>query len=331
VLQRIRALPGVESVGGVDDLPLAGGSNQPVAVEGRPVVPMSEQPEVSVREVTPGYFDAMKVPLLEGRRIQDSDTADANAVVLISKAMAKQFWPNESPIGHHLKLTFFPDKERTVVGVVGDVKQHGLDSTAGIATLYWPRAQVGDSAMGPWRAFGLSLVVRTSTPPQNLAPVITKAIAEVNGSIAVDNVITLEDFIGTTLTQQSFNMQLLAIFGALALVLCTIGIYSVLAYSVKRRMREIGLRLAFGASFKDVVSLVIAQGMKPTLVGVAIGLTAAFALGRIAASLVYGVSVRDLATFTAATMVIVFVSFAASLVPALRATRVDPLKVLHED
>ena len=331
VLQRIRALPGVESVGGVDDLPLAGGSNQPVAVEGRPVVPMSEQPEVSVREVTPGYFDVMKIPLLEGRRIQDSDTADANAVVLISKAMAKQFWPNESPIGHHLKLTFFPDKERTVVGVVGDVKQHGLDSTAGIATLYWPRAQVGDSAMGPWRSFGLSLVVRTSTPPQNLAPVITKAIAEVNGSIAVDNVITLEDFIGTTLTQQSFNMQLLAIFGALALVLCTIGIYSVLAYSVKRRMREIGLRLAFGASFKDVVSLVIAQGMKPTLVGVAIGLTAAFALGRIAASLVYGVSVRDLATFTAATMVIVFVSFAASLVPALRATRVDPLKVLHED
>ena len=330
-LQRIRALPGVESVGGVDDLPLAGGSNQPVAVEGRPVVPMSEQPEVSVREVTPGYFEAMKIPLLEGRRIQDSDTADSNAVVVISKAMAKQFWPNESPIGHHLKLTFFPDKERTIVGVVGDVKQQGLDTTTGVATLYWPRAQVGDSAMGPWRSFGISLVVRTSTPPQQLAPTITKAIAEVNGNIAVDNVMTLEDFIGTTLTQRSFNMQLLAIFGVLALVLCTIGIYSVLAYSVKRRMREIGLRLAFGASFKDVVGLVIAQGMKPTLVGVAIGIAAAFALGRVAASLIYGVSVRDLATFTAATMVIVFVSFAASLVPALRATRVDPLTVLHED
>jgi putative ABC transport system permease protein len=330
-LQRIRALPGVESVGGVDDLPLAGGSNQPVAVEGRPVVPMSEQPEVSVREATPGYFEAMKIPLLEGRRIQDSDTADSNAVVVISKAMAKQFWPNESPIGHHLKLTFFPNKERTIVGVVGDVKQQGLDTTTGVATLYWPRAQVGDSAMGPWRSFGVSLVVRTSTPPQDLAPTITKAIAEVNGNIAVDNVMTLEDFIGTTLTQRSFNMQLLAIFGALALVLCTIGIYSVLAYSVKRRMREIGLRLAFGASFKDVVGLVIAQGMKPTLVGVAIGIAAAFALGRVAASLIYGVSVRDLATFTAATMVIVFVSFAASLAPALRATRVDPLTVLHED
>lgn len=331
VLQRVRALPGVESAGGIDDLPLTGGSNQPVAVEGQPLVPMSEQPEVSVREVTPGYFDAMKIPLLEGRRIQDSDTSDANAVVVISKSMARQFWPNQSPIGHHLKMTFFPNKERTVVGVVGDVKQLGLDSTSGIATLYWPRAQVGDSAQGPWRSFGLSLVVRTATPPQNLAPAITKAIAEVNGNIPVDNVITLEDFIGTTLTQRSFNMQLLAIFGALALLLCTIGIYSVLAYSVKRRMREIGLRLAFGAGFKDVVGLVVAQGMKPTLLGVGIGLIAAFALGRVAASLIYGVSVRDLATFTAATVVIVFVSFAASLVPAIRATRVDPLKVLHEE
>lgn len=331
VLQRIRAVPGVESVGGVDDLPLAGGSNQPVAVEGRPVVPMSEQPEVSVREVTQGYFDAMRIPLLEGRRILESDTADSNAVVVISKSMANQFWPNASPIGHHLKLTFFPDRERTVVGVVGDVKQNGLDTTAGIATLYWPRAQVGDSAQGPWRSFGMSLVVRTSTAPQTLAPTITKVIGEVNSSIAVDNVITLEDFIGTTLTQRSFNMQLLAIFGALALVLCTIGIYSVLAYSVKRRMREIGLRLAFGASFKDVASLVIAQGMKPTLVGAAIGLLAAFAVGRVAASLIYGVSVRDLATFTAATAIIVFVSFAASLIPALRATRVDPLTVLHEE
>ena len=331
MFQRIRALPGVESAGGVDDLPLAGGSNQPVAVEGRPVVPMSEQPEVSVREVTPGYFDAMKIPLLEGRRIQDGDTAASNAVVVISKSMAQQFWPNESPIGHHLKLTFFPDRERTVVGVVGDVKQHGLDTTSGIATLYWPRAQVGDSAQGPWRSFGVSLVVRTSTPPQKLAPTITKAIGEVNASIPVDNVMTLEDFIGSTLTQRSFNMQLLAIFGALALVLCTIGIYSVLAYSVKRRMREIGLRLAFGASFKDVMTLVVAQGMKPTLAGVGIGIAAALGLGRVAASLIYGVSVRDTATYTVATVLIVFVSFVASLVPALRATRVDPLTVLHED
>jgi ABC-type antimicrobial peptide transport system permease subunit len=126
-------------------------------------------------------------------------------------------------------------------------------------------------------------------------------------------------------------MQLLAIFGALALILCSIGIYSVLAYSVKRRMREIGLRLAFGASLRDIAALVIAQGMKPTLIGIAIGLAAALALGRVAASLIYGVSARDLATFASATVLIALISFAASLIPALRATRVDPLKVLHEE
>ena len=331
VLQRVRALPGVEASGAIDDLPLIGGSNQPVAVEGQPVVPMSEQPEVSVRVVTPGYMKTMHVPLLDGRDVQDSDTANSTAVVVISKSMAQQFWPNGSAIGRHLKLTFFPDRERTVVGVVGDVKQHGLDATSGISTLYWPLAQASDSAMGPWRPFGLSLVVRTANVPQTLATPVTNAVAQVNSSIPVDNVISLEDFIGTTLTQRNFNMQLLAIFGALALILCAIGIYSVLAYAVKRRMREIGLRLAFGASLRDVAGLVIAQGMKPTLVGAAIGLAAALAMGRIAASMIYGVSVRDLATFAAATITIVLIAFAASLIPALRATRVDPLTVLHEE
>jgi predicted permease len=330
-LQRVRSLPGVEAAGAIDNLPLTGGSNQPVAGEGQPVVPMSEQPEVSVRVVTPGYLQAMHIPMLEGRDIQQSDTADSTAAVVISKTMANQFWPNQSAIGRHLKLTFFPDKERTVVGVVGDVKQQGLDSTAGIATLYWPLAQVGDSSTGAWRPFGLSMVVRTTGTPQTIAPSVTSAIAQVNSAVPVDNVITLEDFIGSTLTQHSFNMQLLAIFGLLALVLCSIGIYSVLAYAVKRRMREIGLRLAFGASLRDVASLVVAQGMKPTLIGVGIGLAAAFALGRIASSVIYGVSSRDLATFASATLLIVFISFAASLIPALRATRIDPLKVLHED
>ena len=128
VLQRVRALPGVKSAGAIDDLPLAGGSNQPVAVEGRPVVPMSEQPEVSVRVITPGYLEAMRIPVLQGRDITATDTADSGSVVVVSQSMAKQLWPNQSPIGRHLKLTFYPDKDREVVGVVGDVKQ--TDSTA---------------------------------------------------------------------------------------------------------------------------------------------------------------------------------------------------------
>jgi putative ABC transport system permease protein len=331
VLQRIRSLPGVESAGGVDDLPLTGGSNQPVAVEGRPVVPMSEQPEVSVRVITPGYFRAMRIPVIEGREIESSDTADATSVVVISKAMANQFWPSQSALGHHLKLSFYPDRERVVVGVVGDVSQQGLDSTAGIATLYWPAAQVGDSTQGPWRPYELALAIRTSVAPLTLSNAITGAIAQANSNVPVDNVITLEDFVGDTLTQHSFNMQLLTIFGLLALVLCTIGIYSVLAYSVKRRMREIGLRLAFGAKMSDVASLVVIQGMKPTLAGIAIGLGTALALGRLASSLVYGISSRDSVTFVAVTLLLIVVSFAASLVPALRATRVDPLAVLRDE
>jgi predicted permease len=292
---------------------------------------MADQPEVSVRVVTPGYFRTMRTPLLEGRDIDASDTADSQAVVVISKAMARQFWPNGSAIGRRLKLSFFPDKERVVVGVVGDVKQEGLDSTAGIASLYWPLSQQGDSAMGKWRPYGLSLAVRTTVPPLKVATAVSGAVAQANSNVAVDNVITLEDFVGATLTQHRFNMQLLTIFGMLALVLCTIGIYSVLAYSVKRRMREIGVRLALGASMRDVAGLVVLQGMKPTLAGVGIGIAAALALGRIASSLIYGVSARDTETFVVVTALLVTVSFAASLVPALRATRVDPLAVLREE
>ena len=330
-LQRVRSLPGVESAGAVDNLPLLGGSNQPIAAEGHPLVALSEQPEVSVRVATPGYLEAMRIPLLEGRNISASDTADSAPVVVISQSMAKQLWPNQSPIGRHLKLSFYPDKDREVVGVVGDVKQRGLDSASGIATLYWPLAQVAGSATAPWRARPLSLAVRTTTPPQTLATAVTGAVNQVNKDIPVNNVMTLEDFVGATLTQHSFNMQLLAIFGLLALVLCAIGIYSVLAYSVKRSMREIGLRIALGASLRDVGRLVIVQGMKPTLAGIGIGLVAALALGRVAASLIYGVSSRDLVTFLAVTMLLILVSFAASLVPAFRATRVDPLAVLRDE
>jgi len=331
VLARIRALPGVVSAGAVDSLPLEGGSNQPVAVEGKPVLPMAEQPEVSVRVIEPSYFQSMRIPLLEGRDVANSDTAAAPAVVVVSKALARQFWGDESPIGKHLTLTFAPDKVRTVVGVVGDVRQNGLDDSSGIPSLYWPAAQVGNSAMRAWEAFGMTLVVRTSTNPESLGPALTAAVSQVNGNIPVDQVMSLEAFVDSTLTQHSFNMQLLTIFGALALLLCAIGIYSVLAYSVKRRMREIGLRMAFGAKMRDVAVLMIVQGLKPTFIGIGLGLAVAFALSRVVSSIVYGVSARDFTTFAVVTLVLIVVSFAASVIPALRATRIDPLAVLREE
>jgi predicted permease len=328
---RVRALPGVDSVGAVDDLPLMGGSSQPVAIEGHAAAAMSEQPEVSVRVATEGYFKAMRIPLLEGRDISPSDTEDSAPVVVISQSMAKQFWPNSSPIGHHLKLSFYPEKERQIVGVVGDVKQRGLDSSVGTATLYWPLSQTEGAPSGPWMARSLSMAVRTTGSPRLLTTAVTDAIQQINKDVPVDNVLTLEEFVGETLTQQSFNMQLLAIFGLLALVLCSVGIYSVLAYSVRRGMKEIGLRMAFGANRSDVLQVVVARGMKPTAIGIVVGLAAAFALGRVVTSMVYGVSSRDLLTFAAVTVLLVVVAFAASLVPAFRATRISPLAVLREE
>ncbi len=330
-LQRVRSLPGVVTAGAIDDLPLNGGSNQPVAIAGSPALPMSEQPEVSVRVMTPGYIEAMHIPVLQGRDINGNDTAESAPVVVVSQSMAKQMWPGQDAIGRHLKLSFYPDKDRVVVGVVGDVKQNGLDTTSGIATLYWPLSQGSGSPLGPWSPRPLSVVVRTSTAPRGLATAVIGAFNQVNKDNPLTDVMTMKDFVGETLTQHSFNMQLLTIFGLLALVLCTVGIYSVLAYSVKRRMREIGLRIAFGAKLRDVATLVVVQGMKPTLAGIAIGLAAAIALGRLASSLIYGVSSRDLITFLAVTVVLVVVSFGASLIPALRATRIDPLTILRDE
>jgi ABC-type antimicrobial peptide transport system permease subunit len=167
--------------------------------------------------------------------------------------------------------------------------------------------------------------------PKTLATAISNVVQEANPDIPVGDVMTLEEFVGETLTQHSFNMQLLAIFGGLALLLCTVGIYSVLAYSVRRGMKEIGLRLAFGATRRDVLQVVVARGMKPTAIGIAAGFVAALALGRVVTSMVYGVSSRDMTTLVAVMALMVVVSLAASLIPAVRATRVSPLAVLREE
>jgi ABC-type antimicrobial peptide transport system permease subunit len=245
--------------------------------------------------------------------------------------MAKQFWPKGDAIGHHLKLSFYPDKDRQIVGVVGDVKQTGLDSSAGISTLYWPVAQIIPPSNQPWRSTPLSLVVRTSVPPRTVATAVTDALHQINKDIPVDNVLTLEEFVDTVLTQQNFNMQLLSIFGLLALTLCTVGIYSVLAYSVKRGMKDIGLRIAFGATRNDVLRFVVTQAVRPTAIGIGIGLIAAYTLSHLVTSMIYGISAHDTLTFIAVTALLILVAFAASLIPALRATHINPLTVIRDE
>jgi ABC-type antimicrobial peptide transport system permease subunit len=273
----------------------------------------------------------MRITLLQGRNISLDDRADSAAVVVISQSMARQFWPNGDAIGHHLKLSFFPDKDRQVVGIVGDVKQNGLNSSAGIATLYWPVAQLVAPTNESWMSYPLSLVIRTTLPPRTLATAVTDAIHQINKDVPVDNILTLEEFVDATLTERSFNMQLLSIFGLLALILCTVGIYSVLAYSVKRGMKDIGLRIAFGATRRDVLQFVLTQAIKPTALGIVIGLAAAYTLSRLVTSMVYGVSAHDALTFTAVTALLIGVAFAASLIPALRATHIDPIAVIRNE
>ena len=333
VLQRVRALPGIESVGAVDTLPLSdeGGSHQPFSIEGRAVLPMSEQPEVDIRLISPGYLRAMRVPLVRGRDLSDADVAGRPGVALISESLARRFWPNEDPIGQHLTLTFFPDVRREIVGIVGDVKLDSLDETRPVDTIYTSLAQVTLSPGEDWRSVGVALTVRTTGDPLNSISAITAAIHDADHELPVVDVMTMNDVIAKSVSPQRFNMLLLAAFALLALVLAAVGIYSVLSYTVRRRVREIGIRMALGASHADVLRLIVRDGMRPILLGVAIGLAAAFALSRVVASLVFGVRPTDPLTFSAVALLLVLVGILATFLPAHRATRIEPVRILREE
>jgi putative ABC transport system permease protein len=332
VLERVRSLPGVASAGVIDDLPLSNsGSHQPIRIEGRPAVPMSEQPEVDVRMISTGYMSAMQVPVLRGRDFSDSDTADRPAAILISQSFAKRFWPNEDPIGKRLTMSFFPNKIRQVAGVVGDVKLDTLAQRDSNAALYFPLSQVSVPLLGGWRSFPMSLVVRTSSPPATLMAAVTNAVHQVNPELPVVDITTMDEFISDTLSPERFNMLLLAAFAGVALVLAVVGIYSVLSYAVKRRLREIGIRMALGAQIGDVLRLIVVEGMKPALIGMLAGLCGAIALGRVISTLIYGVRPIDPITFGTVSLVLASTAFFASMIPAYRATGVDPSETLHDE
>ena len=332
VLQQVRATPGVDSAAVIDDLPMGdGGSHQPVSIEGQPVVPMADQPVVDVRLISPGYLRTMRVPLLSGRDLTDSDVAIGRTpAVIISESMAKRFWPNQNPLGKHLTLTFYPGASREIVGVVGDVKLDSLDETRPVATIYWPLDQIFAPPSEPWRSFPMSLTVRTSIDPMSVVSAVTAAVHQVDPETPVTEVLTMNQLISNSLSPRRSNMLLLAAFAALALVLTAVGIYSVLSYAVRRRVREIAIRMALGASHSDVLKMVLtADGMKPILLGVGIGLAVALALGRVVSSLIYGVRPTDPLTF--ATVAVARLGVLATIVPAYRATRVEPIRTLRDE
>ena len=330
VLQRVRSLPGVESAGIIDDVPLNGnGSHQPIAIEGHPVQAMADQPEVDVRLASTGYMHSMRIPVVRGRDFNDADVAGRPAVILISESMAREFWPDQDPIGKRLTMTFFPGVVREIVGVVGDVKIDGLDQTRPSATLYVPSTQITAPVTGQWTSFPMTLVIRTSSNPGGVVSAATNAVHEIDPELPVRDVLTMNEVMANSVSQQRFNMLLLGAFGILALMLAAMGIYSVLSYSVRRRGQEIGIRLALGARLADVLRMVVVEGMKPVLFGVILGIAGAFALGRLLASLIYAVRPTDPLTFFTSAALLALISLLACLIPAYRATRVDPISALR--
>jgi predicted permease len=332
VLQKIRALPGVESAGVIDDVPLDnGGSHQPIQIEGQPVVAMADQPEVDVRLTTPGYMHSMHIPILKGRDFNDQDIVGRPGSILISQSMGQRFWPGEDPIGKRLTLTFAPDQVREVVGVVGDVKLDGLDQQRPSTALYEPLDQLSKPSNGAWHSFPLTIVVRSTVSPASMVSAVTNAIHDVDRNIPVRDVFTMDDLVSKSLSQPRFNMFLLGIFAGIAALLAAIGIYSVLSYSVRQRVPEIGIRLALGARLADVLRMVVFEGMKPALLGVGIGTIAALALGRVVSSLVYQVRPSDPITFVAVAALLGFIALIACLIPAYRASKVDPVVALRNE
>ena len=330
VLDQVRALPGVESAGVIDDIPLDnGGSHQPIAIDGRPVVAMSEQPEVDVRLTSPGYLKALRIPVLRGRDFDEGDVVNRPGAILISQSMAQQFWPGEDAIGKRLTLTFFPGVSREVVGIVGDVKLDGLDQTRPAVALYMPLGQLTEGSSGGWRSFPMSVVARTTTSPGSMASALENAVHKVDQTVPVRDVLTMDDLVVTSLSQQRFNMLLLGTFAGLALILAAIGIYSVLSYSVRRRVNEIGIRMALGAQLADVLQMIVCEGMRLALFGVLIGAVIALILGRVMANLIYQVKPADPLTFLAVAVLLAAVAFFASVIPAYRAAKVDPMKALR--
>ncbi|MDQ1405022.1 MAG: hypothetical protein QOG55_651 [Acidobacteriaceae bacterium] len=332
VLSKVRALPGVTSAGLIDTLPITqDGSHQPVAIEGRPVQAMSDQPEVDTRLISPGYFSVMHIPLHRGRDFSSADAPDRPATALISESMAKRFWPNEDAVGKHLTMTFNPGKVREVIGIVGDVKLTGLDTASSDATIYLPMSQTAVVPYEDWRPFSMKLAVRTTSQPASLTSAVTAAIHSIDPTQPVVDVMTMDDLIATSLSQRRFSMFLLAAFAILALLLAAVGIYSVLSFAVRRRVREIGIRVALGAETKDILRLVVTEGMKPALLGLALGVAGALALGRAVASFIFGIATYDPLTFAAVAALLATVALLASIIPAYRAARIEPTRALREE
>jgi putative ABC transport system permease protein len=325
VIERVEALPGVQSAAVTSVLPLSGNfDGRGLAVEDRPR-PRGEEISVDLYIVTPRYLRTMAIPLLRGREMGEQDTENQPLVALVNETMAKELWPGEDPVGKRIKFPGSarnPQPWRTVVGVVSDVKQYGLDKKEPMQ-IYLSEAQYPGSSM--------TLVVRASADPKNLVAAVKGEILAVDPDQAVYEINTMEQLLSDSISLRRFSMMLLMIFAAVAMILSAVGIYGVMSYSVTQRTHEIGIRLALGAARSDILKLVIGHGMALALIGIVIGTAASLGLTRLMASLLYGVGATDAAVFVLIPAILAGVALGACFAPARRAMKVDPGVALRYD
>ncbi len=324
LMPKLAALPGVQFVAGVFPLPMSGSEMRTsVAIEGRPVA-KSDELHSTIFSITPDYFRTMKIALLQGREFTVQDGADTNPVVIVNESLARQFFPGENPIGKHIRpgisVDDKPSRMREIVGVVADVKFKDL-SSEWLPTSYLPQAQIPIGSM--------TIVARTTGDPSSLARPIAETLRSIDPDLPAYNVKTVEEYLDGTIAIPRFNTLLLGIFAGLALVLTSIGLYGVISYTVAQRTHEIGIRMALGAQPRDMLQLVIGQGIRLALYGIGLGLVAAFIFTHFLSSLLFGVTPTDPVSFAVVVVALLAVVILACYIPARRAMRIDPMVALR--
>lgn len=333
-VQRIKALPGVVAAGSSCCLPLELTFTPPFAIDGRSRAGGGYDGRAGWNNVSTGFFNIFKIPILRGRAFTDRDDASAAPVVIINQAMARQFWPAADPLNARIVIAkgYSPqsdDPPRQIVGIVTDVHDGGLNVNPGPA-LYIPEAQVADGMTAlTGRLVPLTWIVRTRVEPHSLSSVIQNELRQASAGLPVTNIRSMDEVVAQSTARQDFNMLLMTVFGCAALVLAVTGIYGVMAYSVQQRTQEIGIRIALGAESGDVRNMVVYQGMRLALIGVTIGIAAAFGLTRLLASFLFGVQPRDPLVFTSVPILLCGAALFAVWLPARRASRVDPIHALR--
>jgi predicted permease len=321
VNEKLTALPGVSSAAVVEALPFTGfDPSSSFSIEGRPLGPGDPGPHSGLNWITPGYFEALRIPLRKGRNFTAEDRLGTQPVVVIDENLARQYWPNQDPVGQHLRQGA-NSPWATIVGVVAHVMQSALVGDSGKGVCYYPILQQGLA-----QAF---LIVKTKGDPATLASEIQGAVASVDSAQPAADFKTLDQYVAGSLGPQRMAASLLEIFSCLALFLAAIGLYGVISYSTAQRTREIGIRMALGAQRRLVWGMVIRQGLRLALAGVLAGAVAASVLARFLRSQLFEVSAFDPSTFALTCLVLLVVALAACYIPARRATKVDPIVALR--